>query len=179
MRGDASDAALVAAARAGSDAAFGQIVDRYQKPVRAFVWRLCGDPADADDIAQDVFLAAWTRLRGLKEADRLKAWLFSIAWRKAKGAARSRVRARQRETSWQVERPDRADRADEVQLAMQQALAQLPAAQRAAVALCLGNGWSHADAAEILNLPLGTVKSHVTRGRARLVEILGDDNDAA
>jgi len=49
----------------------------------------------------------------------------------------------------------------------------LPDDQRAAVALCLGAGWSHGDAAGILEMPLGTVKSHVTRGRARLEQILG------
>lgn len=168
-----SDAALVAAARSGSDAAFARIVDRYHKPVRAFLWRVCGNEADADDIAQEVFLAAWTRLASLKSAARLKSWLFSIAWHKAKGEARAAIRARERDTRWQDLRPETDERATEMHLAMQQALVQLPPDQRASVALCLGGGWTHADAAGILGLPLGTVKSHILRGRARLMEILG------
>jgi RNA polymerase sigma-70 factor (ECF subfamily) len=56
-------------------------------------------------------------------------------------------------------------------------MAALPQDQRAAVALCLGEGFSHAEAAEILRMPLGTVKSHVTRGRERLAQALkvGDE----
>lgn len=57
-------------------------------------------------------------------------------------------------------------------LAVRQALAQLPVDQRAALALCLAGGWSHGDAAAILDMPLGTVKSHVGRGRVRLMDLL-------
>ena len=81
MSPHADDAALVAAARSGSDAAFARIVDRYQAPVRSFLRRICIDEADADDLAQEVFLSAWTRLRLLQDAGRLKSWLFGIAWR--------------------------------------------------------------------------------------------------
>jgi RNA polymerase sigma-70 factor (ECF subfamily) len=63
--------------------------------------------------------------------------------------------------------------AADARLDVARALAELPADQRAAVALCLGEEFSHAEAAEILGLPLGTVKSHVTRGKAKLVAALG------
>jgi RNA polymerase sigma-70 factor (ECF subfamily) len=58
-------------------------------------------------------------------------------------------------------------------LALRRAMDELPDDQRAALALCLGQDFTHAEAAEILKLPLGTVKSHVTRGRARLQAALG------
>jgi RNA polymerase sigma-70 factor (ECF subfamily) len=61
----------------------------------------------------------------------------------------------------------------EDRLAVRQALMALPLEQRAAVTLCLVCGFSHAEAAEIIGAPLGTVKSHVTRGRARLLDALG------
>lgn len=173
MSSGPTDAALVAAARSGSDAAFARLVDRHQQAVRSFLRRVCGNEADADDMAQETFLAAWTALRTLKSAEQLRTWLFGIAWRKAKSMARSAARSRQRETAWQEERPDSLDPRAEMGLAMQQALAQLAPDQRAAVALCLAGGWSHGDAATVLDMPLGTVKSHVNRGRARLVEILG------
>jgi len=63
--------------------------------------------------------------------------------------------------------------AAEDRLALEKAMAELPADQRACVALCLAADFSHAEAAEALDLPLGTVKSHVTRGRARLLTALG------
>ena len=61
----------------------------------------------------------------------------------------------------------------EDRLAVRQALMTLPIEQRAAVTLCLVCGFSHAEAAEIIGAPLGTVKSHVSRGRARLLDALG------
>lgn len=173
---DPDDAALVAAARSGSDTAFARIVDRYQSPVRGFLRRLCGNDADADEIAQDAFLEAWTRLRTLRDGAKLKSWLFAIAWRKAKARARSMSRSRTRETAWQALQPVSDEPQREMALAMQQALGQLPEEQRAAVALCLAGGWSHSDAASVLDLPLGTVKSHVSRGRTRLIAILGVDD---
>jgi RNA polymerase sigma-70 factor (ECF subfamily) len=177
MTGAPTDAALVAAARSGSDAAFARIVDRHQGPVRGFLRRICGDASEADDLAQEVFLDAWTKLRLLSDPARLKSWLFGIAWRKAKMRARSMARTRSRETEWQGLRETSATPRPDLALAMQQALAQLPPDQRAVVALCLAGGWSHADAASVLALPLGTVKSHAGRGRARLMEILGVEHD--
>ena len=66
--------------------------------------------------------------------------------------------------------------ADEID-ALNAALAELPPDQRACVALCLAGDFSHAEAAEALDMPLGTVKSHVTRGRARLLQALGVSDD--
>lgn len=173
MTGQPTDAALVAAARSGSDAAFARIVDRYQSPVRSFLRRICVYESDADDIAQEVFLTAWTRLRLLDDGRKLKSWLFGIAWRQSNMTARSMARRRNRDQAWH-DVQDQADSADrDMHLAMQQALTQLPEDQRAAVALCLAGGWTHADAANVLEMPLGTVKSHVSRGRTRLMEILG------
>lgn len=176
MSSPPTDAALVAAARSGSDAAFARIVDRYQGPIRTFLRRLCPYDSDADDLAQETFLAGWTELRGLRQPARLKSWLFSIAWRKAKGEARTMARNRQRDHDWQDMRPDCETPQTEHAIALHQALAQLPPDQRAAVSLCLGEGWTHADAAGVLDMPLGTVKSHVLRGRTRLAELLGVDS---
>lgn len=177
MSAEVPDAVLVAAARAGSDAAFSRLVDRHGPAVRGFARRISPAPDDADDIAQEAFLSAWTRLRGLKEADRFKAWLMAIAWRKARERARSMGRSRTRETAWQGEQETSADPASDLAIAARRALSQLPVEQRAAVALCLAGGWSHGEAAGILNLPLGTVKSHVSRGRVRLQQVLGERDD--
>jgi RNA polymerase sigma-70 factor (ECF subfamily) len=64
-------------------------------------------------------------------------------------------------------------------MALESAMAGLPPEQRACVALCLAADFSHAEAAEALDMPLGTVKSHVSRGRARLLQVLGVCDDAS
>ncbi|WP_300527601.1 RNA polymerase sigma factor [Maricaulis sp.] len=172
-----TDAALVAAARSGSDAAFGRLVDRHQQDLRRFVRRLCPVSSEADDIAQEALLSAWSRLRTLRDGARFKTWLFSIAWNTVRSTSRSAVRRRDRDTRWQSEQDEASDPQHERHIALQQALSELSEEQRAAVALCLAGGWSHAEAAQILSMPLGTLKSHVTRGRARLEAILGVSHD--
>jgi RNA polymerase sigma-70 factor (ECF subfamily) len=172
-----ADAALLVAVRDGAERAFNLLIDRHQQAVRTFLRGMTSSTADADDLAQETFLAVWTNAKSFKGQASVRSWLFSIAWRKAKGAQRSWFRLRRRDTAYHEtsvndddERMDAADRQ-----ALSQALASLPEAQRAAVMLCLGCALTHAEAAEALDMPLGTVKSHVLRGRVRLREILGDD----
>jgi RNA polymerase sigma-70 factor (ECF subfamily) len=170
------DLELIEAARRGSSAAFGRLVDRHQRAVRAFLRRAVGNDAEADDLAQETFVTAWERIGGFRGEAAFRTWLCGIAWRKLATARRTWARSTRRETEWMeaeaLERP--ADGRPEQRLALEAALASLPLEQRAAVALCLGGEFSHAEAAEALELPLGTVKSHVTRGRARLLQVLGD-----
>ena len=86
------EAALVAAIRDGSEHAFNMLIDRHQRAVRAFLRRLLGNAAEADDIAQDTFVAAWTQVRSFRGETSVRSWLCGIAWRKAKGAQRSWAR---------------------------------------------------------------------------------------
>jgi RNA polymerase sigma-70 factor (ECF subfamily) len=74
-----------------------------------------------------------------------------------------------------IERPPALD--IDLHLSLRQAMDALPAEQRAALALCLGAEFSHAEAAQVMGLPIGTVKSHVARGRARLRAALGEPDD--
>lgn len=179
--GDISiDAELVRAARTGSDAAFARLVERHQAPVRGFLRRLLGRNWDeADDLAQDVFVAAWGSLGRLKDAAGLRSWLLGIAWRKAQDRMRSGLRSQARDRAWMDETAPSGGISEEDRLALADAMAELPADQRACVALCLADGWSHPEAAEALGLPLGTVKSHVTRARARLLAVLSGGCDDA
>jgi RNA polymerase sigma-70 factor (ECF subfamily) len=174
-----ADAELALAAQAGSADAFGRLVDRHQQALRAFLRRVCARSADADDIAQETFLTAWTNLRRFRAGTNFKAWLFAIAWRKRLSLERSLARGARRDAEWQETRPqwDVSDRADAI--AVRQALESLPLDQRAATALCLAGDFSHAEAADALGAPLGTIKSHVTRGRAKLMQALGVDDDAS
>jgi|SRR5215217_2440974 len=174
-----TDAELVSRALAGSDAAFSRLVDRHQAAVRAFLRRFLGSGwAEADDLAQETFLAAWRSLRSLKDPGGVRAWMCGIAWRKAHDRIRSTRRGAARDAVWMetVEVP--AGVSNEDRLALQAAMAELPTDVRACVALCLADGWSHGEASLALGLPLGTVKSHVARGRARLLKALGGTDDA-
>jgi RNA polymerase sigma factor (sigma-70 family) len=173
MGGD--DAELVERIRRGSEHAFNLMVDRHSQAVRGFVRRLLGNAADADDIAQETFLAAWQDIHGYRGGATLRSWLCAIAWRKAKGAQRAWVRRLRRETQYHAAgaREGATGPSAEDAIAVQQALLTLPIQRRAAVVLCLAEGFSHAEAADALGCPLGTVKSHVTRGRALLVRALG------
>ena len=142
------DCELVAAARGGSQGAFREIVARHQQAVRSFLRRALDEPADADDLAQETFLAAWTSLGRYRGQASLRSWLCAIAWKKRLTHARSRRRSANREAGLDSEgtaaaSPDQA-------LDLQAALRRLPEAQRAAVALCLGGGFSHAEAAAAL-----------------------------
>lgn len=179
MQGALTDAELVSRALAGSDAAFSRLVERHQAAVRAFLRRFLGSGwAEADDVAQEAFVAGWSSLRSLKDPAGVRSWLCGIAWRKAQDRIRSNRRGAARDSGWleTIETP--AGVSPEEKMALQAAMAELPADVRACVSLCLGDGWSHGEAAEALGLPLGTVKSHVARGRARLLKALGGPDDA-
>lgn len=168
------DAPLVRAATGGDQAAFGRLVERHQQGLRAFLRRSCGP--DADDVAQDAFVTAWSSLSRLRHEDGFRPWLYGIAWRKAQTRRRSAARSARRDGEWleagEGEATGGLDPAD--RMALETAMAALPDDQRAAVALCLAEGWSHGEAAEALGLPLGTIKSHVARGRDKLLAALGD-----
>jgi len=168
------DAPLVRAARAGSQAAFARLVAMHEKPLRGFLRK--SGWVDADDIAQEAFVAAWTSLGRLRADDGFRAWLYGIAWRKAQDNRRAASRSARRDEDWRGQEALEAasEVAREDRMALEAALDTLPEDQRACVTLCLGQGWSHPEASEALGLPLGTVKSHVTRGRERLLAVLGD-----
>ena len=173
MSAGASDSELAAAARRGSPAAFREIVARHQQAVRSFLRRALDDPSDADDLAQETFLAAWASLGRYRGQASLRSWLCAIAWKKRLTHSRSRRRAAVREAAMDCTEGS-GPSADQM-LDLQAALRALPEAQRAAVALCVGGVFSHGEAAEVLGTPVGTIKSHVERGRARLAAALGEE----
>jgi RNA polymerase sigma factor (sigma-70 family) len=164
---------IVAAAQRGSPEAFARLVAFNQQAVRGFLRRLCGNHADADDLAQETFVTAWTRIGSFRRGESLRSWLCGVAWRKWMTHSRSERRRTRRETAaWREDAPAAAAGPD-ARLDAAALLQVLPGDQRAAVALCLGAGFSHGEAAAALGLPIGTVKSHISRGRAKLTELLG------
>jgi RNA polymerase sigma-70 factor (ECF subfamily) len=161
-------------ARAGSAEDFSRLVRLHQQPLRAFLRRLTGNAAEADDLAQDSFVFAWEHIQRFDPARAFRPWLFGIAWRKWRESRRGWRRLLRRETAYADVR-ETVDAADpSLRLDLAAACATLPADQRAALLLCLGLDFTQMEAAEALSLPLGTVKSHITRGREKLAAFLGD-----
>ncbi len=161
------DSELARRAAAGDAAAFTALVRAHEAAIRRFLRRLAGDAAD--DLAQETFLKAW-RTGGQYRGDgRYRAWLMRIAWTAFLGAHRAGARRDAREAAATV-REGGYD--PEAAIDLERALAKLGERERAAALLCFGEGCSHAEAASIMGLPLGTLKSVVARARAALVETL-------
>ena len=167
----ASDEELVSlVVAAGDRESFGELVRRHQSLVRSMMQRMCRNTALADDLAQEAFIRAFTKIDTFKGQGSFKSWLCRIAYteflqsarkRKAADAALDRLTAEPIETS---QAPvDAGARHD-----LDRALATLKEEERVCVVLCYANGMSHSEAAEVTGLPLGTVKSHVNRGRDKL-----------
>jgi RNA polymerase sigma-70 factor, ECF subfamily len=161
------DGELARRAAAGDAAAFAALVRAHEAAVRRFLRRLAGEAAD--DLAQEAFLKAW-RMAGHYRGDgRYRAWLMRIAWTQFLGAHRAQGRRDVREAA--MPRHESGHDPD-TSIDLERALAALGARERAAALLCFGEGCSHAEAAGIMKLPLGTLKSIVARARAALVETL-------
>ncbi|MBR9826095.1 MAG: sigma-70 family RNA polymerase sigma factor [Alphaproteobacteria bacterium] len=164
---DAELTALVIATR--NDAAFGELIRRHQALVRAMLQRMCRNHALADDLAQDTFIRAFEKIGSFKGTGTFKSWLCSIAYTEFLKSARKRKSTERVLEKFKtgvddVEAP--RDMGNVVDL--DRALATLKEDERAAVVMCYSCGMSHSEAAEALKMPLGTVKSHVNRGRAKL-----------
>ncbi len=161
----------------GDRHAFGQLVERYQTLVRAMLTRMTGNHALADDLAQDAFIKAYRKIGTFTGKGSFKSWLCRIAYteflqaarkRKSADAAMERYKSHQdvemRETNW-----DSGNALD-----LDRALAQLSEVERTVIVLCFSSGMSHTEAAEVTGLPLGTVKSHIMRGKAKMRALLED-----
>ena len=168
-----TSSALLHHARQGSDEAFSRLVTEHQQAVRAFLRRLCAVPADADDLAQEAFMTAWSNMSRLRPGVSFRTFVCGIAYRKALNDRRRSFRTATRDNDWHDLQAQSARSTADERMTVEKALAALPVDQRAAVALCIAADYSHSEAAEILGLPLGTVKSHILKGREKLNTLLG------
>ena len=158
--------------------AFGELVRRYQSPVRAFLTRMArGDSHLADDLAQETFLKAWRNLSSYRGGARFSTWLFGIAINEFRSAARTRKEFIAHDFS--EDPPEQYAAAGDVQtrlrLDLTEALKRISSEERAAILLCCQNGLSHAETAQVLDCPLGTVKTNILRGKEKLKKFLAID----
>jgi len=160
------DSELARRAAAGDAAAFTALVRAHEGAVRRFLSRLTrGD--GADDLAQETFLKAWRMAGTWRGEGSYRGWLMRIAWTQFLGAHRARGRSDARDQAvYESDTPARHDAEGAIDL--DRALADLDERERAAALLCFGEGCSHSEAAEIMGVPLGTLKSIVARARTAL-----------
>ena len=176
------DAQLVCRALTGSGDAYREIVLRYQRPIYSLILRMIRDNAQAEDLAQDVFVKAFAALKSFDPGRKFSSWLFKIAH----NAAIDHLRRRGLETvplesadEEQVdllsvlpdrasERPDSAFVRGSLARAIGEAVGRLRPEYREVVLLRFQQGMMYEEIAEIMGLPLGTVKTHLFRARKAL-----------
>ena len=171
-----TDAALVARVLANDDQhAFGELVRRHQSSVRGLLRQLTrADVALADDLAQEAFLRAYKNIRSFRGEARFSTWLYRIAYNCFREDARRRKELVGIDEE-QIQRQQDPQVADPgLRHDLMRALNLLPLNERSAVLLCCQNGLSHDEAARVLDIPLGTVKTNVLRGREKLKRMLAD-----
>jgi RNA polymerase sigma-70 factor (ECF subfamily) len=174
---DRSDAELIRAHADGDQYAFEALVRRHRDRLWAVALRTLRDPDEAADALQDALISAYRAAGSFRAESAVTTWLHRIVV----NACLDRIRRRQARPTVALpetgpgEPADRRDRLAErdVSIIVEDALAQLPAEQRAAVTLVDLQGFSVADTAAVLGVAEGTVKSRCARGRARLAVILG------
>ncbi|HEY2354675.1 MAG TPA: sigma-70 family RNA polymerase sigma factor [Gaiellaceae bacterium] len=174
-----SDAVLWSRSQSGDSDAFGLLFERHARAIYNYCFRRVGDWATAEDLLSTVFLEAWRRREKTLPPDKVLPWLYGIATNVVRNRRRTerRYAAALRRMPRPMPEPDYADsvaeRADD-ERRMTQALAlvaSLPKREQDVLALC---GWmklSYEDAALALGIPVGTVRSRVSRARARLREL--------
>jgi RNA polymerase sigma factor (sigma-70 family) len=178
------DHALAEAFRGGDPAALRQMYDRFGKSVFHLALRTLGTGADAEDITQNTFVAAWQG-RETFDPDRgsLLGWLLAIARRKVVDRLRAASRENRVEDAVRAlpNLPDTTATPERVvdRLVIADELAQLPTEQRRVLELAFYDDLTHPQIAAVTTLPLGTVKSHIRRGMARLRQRLEVDGGAS
>jgi RNA polymerase sigma-70 factor (ECF subfamily) len=169
-----NESQLVAKAQSGDEEAFELLVRAHQRYVFNLAYRLLGDRSEAEDVAQETFVRAWRGLPSFRAECRFATWLYRIA-RNVCLNRLPQLQAELRQTDvlgHTVACPDPTPGdvldAKERREFLHAELARLPAKYRLVLTLRYLQGFSYAEIAEVLNLPLGTVKTHLYRGREAL-----------
>lgn len=165
---------LISRARGGDREAFGALVEQYRDNVYRLAYRMCGNAYDADEAAQEAFVAAWRALPNFRGDAKFSTWLYRLTTNAAIDVMR---REKRHQTVGDGEMVDVADDADspqetvertEQQEAVQKALSTLSEEYREVLLLRYMEELDYAEIAEVLQLPSGTVKSRINRAKTAL-----------
>ena len=176
---DVPDDDLVERCRAGDESAFAELVDRHKRPVFGLIARLVPDQGQVDDLAQEVFIRVYRGLPYFRGTARLSTWIYRIVVNLCSEArSRRRPAASLDETDEHGRKThepgahDPSYRELEFRDRLEKAMAELPENYRVLVAAHYLDGVKYEDLAEALDLPLGTVKTHLYRAKRQLRQIL-------
>jgi RNA polymerase sigma-70 factor (ECF subfamily) len=176
MTGGPDDTVLARRAADGDPDAFGILVERHAGPARRVARLILGDPHDADDAAQEGFLAAWRAIDRYDPRQPFAPWLLRIVVNEARDLRRRRHVRSTTEIPPSQEasglRPDALADAALIGDRLRVALAALPERQRMVVMLFDAEGWAHAEIGGLLGIPEGTVRSDLHHGRRALRQSL-------
>jgi RNA polymerase sigma-70 factor (ECF subfamily) len=173
-----SDSDLIDRARNGDTVAFGTLVDRYRTPVFRAALAALGSPEDAEEVAQDAFVAAYRSLGGFRGDASFKTWVLSITWRKALTRRKSvktlmrRFVAPPAETEWQV--PDTGRTQEQAVMDadlhrhVKRMIGTLTPKLRDALLLAASRDYTMDEIAQLLGTPAGTVKWRIAEARRRV-----------
>ncbi len=147
----------------------GVLISRYQRQVRSSLYRLTrGDKALVDDLAQETFLLAYLKIKDFHNKGSFGGWLSKIAY----NCFLSHLR---KHKPYEILSEDMVEDSSTsktenglLKIDLERAMLRLNINERFAIDLCFANGYSHPEAAEIMDIPLGTLKSHVSRGKEKL-----------
>ena len=168
------EAAWIARAKAGDQAAFAAIFTRYERRIYSFIYRMLGDPDDAYDLTQDTFLKAYRALGKTDDELNVNAWLHRIAANACMDLLRRRQRVRwlpwetakhDRPSARAEDDPERTLLGGETQTAVQRVLAAMSPRNRQAMILREYEGLSCEDIGEVMGVSRSAVKSMLFRGR--------------
>lgn len=166
---------IVSLARTGDRNAFEELVRRRQSPIRNLMRRFCNNDTLADDLAQQVFLQVWLKIRTLRRAKSFPAWLKRLAVRVWLQHLRKNDALHNAGELTDVVLSEVETHG--VGMDLDQALGTLPETVRSCVVLSYHEGMSHREIAKLMGLPMGTVKSHINRGAQRLRQVLSAYQD--
>jgi RNA polymerase sigma-70 factor (ECF subfamily) len=175
-----SDEALVALAARSEQSALAELYDRFGRPAHGLALRILRDESLAEDAVQEAFLALWrTAARFVPERGKASTWILTLVHRRAVDIVRREER-RRADALEQAPEPESREAVDEEawlrlqRERVQEALRKLPDQQREAIELAYYGGFTQSELAERLGQPLGTIKSRMFGGLARLRELLGE-----
>lgn len=180
------DEQLVNASQQGDTKAFEVLVLRYQRQIFSLIYQMTHDVEVVEDIAQDVFLAAFKAIKNFKGKSSFFTWLYRITINHCKNYLSSSTRTQDGQQRYQKEHDSKEfwenqERNPENMLLtkefieqMEEAIVSLPEEQRVVLTLCEFEGLSYQEIAEVLECPIGTVRSRLSRARATLQEALSD-----
>ena len=173
----ALDGQLVRACQAArSEEHFAALVQRHETWVRNLLRALCGDAAQADDLAQDSFIIAWQKLSTLKVPEKFQGWLKQLAYRQfLHWQRRQKLEARHAQTSTD----DGVMFAGDIDIELQQSLQHCSGLERELLLLHYGFGFTVGELAESQGSPAGTIKSHLHRARQKIRQHLEAEGSLA